>query len=88
MTDSLTAHKRRVPRVRVFVAAAIAAGLVAAAVPALQSSSPALGATPSCTPGRGLAGRERVATRSRSSALVNQHRASHRPRRRWRSTRR
>ena len=38
VTDSLTAHRRRVPGVRVFVAAVIAAAVVAAAVPALRSS--------------------------------------------------
>src|SRR6476646_5477533 len=49
VTDSLTVHRRRVPKVRVFIAAAVAAGLLAAAIPALEGSQPALGATPSCT---------------------------------------
>jgi uncharacterized protein YkwD len=74
MTQSLTAHRRRVHAVRVFVAAAIAASIVAVAMPALRSSS-ALGATPSCTadaawPAPNASFAQQVV------ALVNQHRAS------------
>ena len=75
MTDSLTAHGRRVPKARVFVAAAIAAALIAAAVPMLQGSSPALGATPSCTPGCELAAAN-ASFAQQVVTLVNQHRAS------------
>jgi uncharacterized protein YkwD len=45
---SLTAHRRRVPRVRVLVAAAIAVAVLAAAMPAMRDSR-ALGATAACT---------------------------------------
>ena len=74
LTDSLTAHRRRVPGVRVFVAAAIAAAVVAAAVPALRSSS-ALGATAACTPGAAWPGTN-ASLAQQVVALVNQHRAS------------
>jgi uncharacterized protein YkwD len=46
---SLTAHRRRVPGVRVLVAAAIAAAVLAAAMPAVRESR-AFGATAACTP--------------------------------------
>src|SRR3954447_18793105 len=75
VTDSLTAQRRRVPKVRVFVTAAIAAGLIAAAIPALKGSSPALGATPSCTPAATWPGTN-DAFAQQVVALVNQHRAS------------
>jgi uncharacterized protein YkwD len=75
MTDSLTAHRRRVPKVRVFVAAAFAAGLLAAAIPALKGSAPALGATPSCTPGATWPGTS-ASLAQQVVGLVNQHRAS------------
>jgi uncharacterized protein YkwD len=75
VTDSLTAHRRRVPGVRVFVAAAIAAGLIAAAIPALKGSSPALGATPSCTPGATWPGTN-DSFAAQVVSLVNQHRTA------------
>ena len=75
MTDSLTAYRRRVPTVRVFVAAAIAAGLIAAAVPALKGSSPALGATPSCTPAATWPGTN-ASFAQQVVDLTNQYRAS------------
>ena len=75
MTDSLTVHRRRVPKARVFIAAAIAAGLLAAAIPALEGSPPALGATPSCTPGATWPGTN-DSFAQQVVALVNQHRAS------------
>ena len=74
MTHSLTEYRRRVPGVRVFVAAAIAATLVAAAVPALRSST-AQGATASCTPGANWPAAN-AAFAQQVVALVNQHRAS------------
>ena len=74
MTETLTANRRRVPGVRVFVAAAIAAAVVAAAVPALRSPS-ALGATASCTPGATWPGTN-ASYAQQVVTLVNQHRAS------------
>ena len=74
MTETLTANRRRVPGVRVFVAAAIAAAVVAAAVPALRSSS-ALGATASCTPEATWPGAN-ASYAQQVVALVNQYRAS------------
>jgi len=74
VTDSLTAHRRRVPAVRVLVAAVIAVAVAAAAIPALQSNS-ALGATASCTPGAGWPAAN-VSLAQQVVALVNQHRAS------------
>ena len=74
MTDSLTAHRRRVPGVRVIVAAAIAVAVIAAAAPALRSPR-ALGATPSCTPGATWPA-PNASFASQVVALVNQHRAS------------
>jgi uncharacterized protein YkwD len=73
LTQSLTAHRRRVPGVRVFVAAAIAVGVVAAAVPALRASR-ALGATAACTPGPWPAANASLA--QQVADLTNQHRAS------------
>ena len=73
MTQSLTAHRRRVPGVRVFVAAALVVGIAAAAVPALRSSS-ALGATPACTPGAWPAANASLAQQVLD--LTNQRRAS------------
>jgi uncharacterized protein YkwD len=75
LTDSLTAHRRRVPGVRVIVIAAIAATvLAAAAVPALRSTR-AFGATASCTPGAGWPA-SNASLAAQVVALVNQHRAS------------
>ena len=74
MTDSLTAHRRRVPGVRAIVAAAIAVAVIAAAAPALRSPS-ALGATPSCTPGATWPA-PNASFAAQVVTLVNQHRAS------------
>jgi uncharacterized protein YkwD len=74
LTDSLTAHRRRVPGVRVIVAAAVAAAVLAAAVPALRSSS-ALGSTAACTPGSTWPA-SNASLAAQVVALVNQHRAS------------
>lgn len=75
MTDSLTAHRRRVPKARVFVAAvAIAAAIAVAAQPALRSQS-ALGATASCTPDSAWPGTN-ASFAQQVVALVNQHRAA------------
>jgi len=75
LTRPLTAHRRRVPGVRVFVAAAIAAAVVVSAVPALRSSSSALGATASCTPGATWPAAN-ASYAQQVVTLVNQHRAS------------
>ncbi len=59
---------------RVLVAAVIAVAVMAAAIPALHSTS-ALGATASCTPGAGWPGAN-ASLAQQVVALVNQHRAS------------
>jgi uncharacterized protein YkwD len=74
LTEPLTAHRRRVPGVRVLVAAAIAVSVVAAALPTLRSTS-ALGATASCTPGTTWPGAN-ASFAQQVVTLVNQHRAS------------
>ncbi|HSS57572.1 MAG TPA: CAP domain-containing protein [Solirubrobacteraceae bacterium] len=74
MTDSLTAHRRRVPGVRVIVAAAIAVAVSVAALPELRSP-PALGATASCTPDAAWPA-SNASFASQVVTLVNQHRAS------------
>ena len=74
MKETLTAHRRRVPGVRVFVVAAIAAAVVASAIPALRSSN-ALGATAACTPEAAWPANN-ASLESQVVALVNQRRAS------------
>ena len=75
MTDSPTAHRRRVPKARVFLVAALAAGCIAAAIPAFNGSSPALAATPSCTPAAAWPGTN-ASFAQQVVGLVNQHRLS------------
>jgi uncharacterized protein YkwD len=71
--QTLTAHRRRVPGVRVLLAAALVVGIAAGAAPALRSS-PALGATAACTPGAWPAANAALA--QQVVALTNQRRAS------------
>jgi uncharacterized protein YkwD len=72
MTQSPTAHRRRVPMARVLVAIALAAAVCALAQPALRSS-PALGATAACTPGAWPAADASLA--AEVVAQVNEYRA-------------
>jgi uncharacterized protein YkwD len=72
LKQPLTAHRWRVPRVRVFVAAALVVGIAAAAMPALRTSR-ALGATAACTPGAWPAANASFAQQVLD--LTNQHRA-------------